>query len=100
MSLLKSFVDSYNFTGGSVGKESTWNTGDLGLIPGWEDPLEEGIETDSSILAWRIPWTKEPGQLQCIGSQTGYNRNDWACTHINHRLNEWHGVKARMRGCF
>ena len=36
---------------------------------GWEDPLEEGMETHSSILAWRIPWAEEPGGLQCIGSQ-------------------------------
>ena len=34
-----------------------------------EDPLEEGIATHSSILAWRIPWTEEPGRLQSIGSQ-------------------------------
>ena len=33
------------------------------------DPLEEGIATHSSILAWRIPWTEEPGGLQSIGSQ-------------------------------
>ena len=33
----------------------------------WEDPLEEGIATHSSILAWRIPWTEEPGGLQSIG---------------------------------
>ena len=31
---------------------------------GWEDPLEEGMATHSSILAWRIPWTEEPGGLQ------------------------------------
>jgi len=31
---------------------------------GWEDPLEEGMTTHSSILAWRIPWTEEPGGLQ------------------------------------
>ena len=37
---------------------------------GWEDPLEEGIATQSSILAWRIPWTEEPGGLQFAGSQT------------------------------
>ena len=37
---------------------------------GWEDPLEEEITTHSSILAWRIPWTKEPGGLQSIGSQS------------------------------
>ena len=33
---------------------------------GWEDPLEEGMATHSSILARRIPWTEEPGQLQSI----------------------------------
>ena len=36
---------------------------------GGEDPLEMGIETHSSILAWRIPWTEEPGRLQSMGSQ-------------------------------
>ena len=34
---------------------------------GWEDPLEEGMATYSSILAWRIPWTEEPGVLQSRG---------------------------------
>ena len=40
---------------------------------GGEDPLEKGMATHSSILAWRIPWTEEPGGLQSIGpqSQTG-----------------------------
>ena len=37
---------------------------------GWEDPLEEGMATHSSILAWRIPWTEEPGGLQSIWSQS------------------------------
>ena len=36
---------------------------------GWEDPLEEGMATQSSILAWRILWTEEPGGLQSMGSQ-------------------------------
>ena len=36
---------------------------------GWEDPLEKGMATHSSILAWRIPWTEEPGRLQSMGSQ-------------------------------
>ena len=35
---------------------------------GQEDPLEEGVATHSSILAWRIPWTEEPGRLQSLGS--------------------------------
>ena len=36
---------------------------------GQEDPLEKGMATHSSILAWRIPWTEEPGRLQFMGSQ-------------------------------
>ena len=36
---------------------------------GWEDPLEEEVATHSRILAWRIPWTQEPGGLQSMGSQ-------------------------------
>ena len=43
--------------------------GDSGLIPGWEDPLQKEMATDSSILAWRTPWTEEPGRLQSTGSQ-------------------------------
>jgi len=42
---------------------------------GWEDPLEEGMATHSSILAWRIPRTEEPGGLQSMGSQRV--RHDW-----------------------
>ena len=36
---------------------------------GGEDPLEEGMAAHSSLLAWRIPWTGEPGRLQAMGSQ-------------------------------
>ena len=36
---------------------------------GCEDPLKKGMATHSSILAWRVPWTEEPGKLQSIGSQ-------------------------------
>ena len=60
------------FPGSSVGKESTCNagdTGDMGSIPGSGRSLEEGMATHSSILAWRIPWTEEPGRLQSIGLQ-------------------------------
>ena len=41
----------------------------MGLIPGLEDPLEKEMATHSSILAWEIPWTEEPGGLQSMGSQ-------------------------------
>ena len=54
--------------------------------PGSEDPLEEEMATCSSILAWRIPWTEEPGGLQSLGSQRV--RHDWAAkdTHTVFRL--------------
>ena len=43
------------------------NAGDVG----WDDPLEEDMDTHSSILACEIPWTEEPGGLQSVGLQTG-----------------------------
>ena len=55
------------FPGNSAGKEFTCNAGDQGLIPGQEDLLEEGMATHSSILAWRIPMTENPGGLQSMG---------------------------------
>ena len=45
------------------------NLRDTGLILGWEDPLEKGVTSQSSILAWKIPWTEEPSGLWSIGSQ-------------------------------
>ena len=57
----------FAFPRGSVGKESACNAGDPGL--GGEDPLEKGMATHSSILAWRIPWTEESGGLQSTGLQ-------------------------------
>ena len=53
------------FPGGSDSKESAYNAGDLG----WEDSLEEGMPTYSSILAWRTPWTEDPGRLQSVRLQ-------------------------------
>ena len=50
-------------------QDITSSTEDLGLILGREDPLEEEMATVSSVLAWRIPWTAEPGGLQSILSQ-------------------------------
>jgi len=40
---------------------------------GWEDPVEKIMATHSSILAWRIPWTEEPGRIQSMGSQRAGN---------------------------
>ena len=60
------------FPGDTVVKNPPANAGharDAGSIPGLENPLEEGMATHSSILAWRIPWTEEPGGLESRGSQ-------------------------------
>ena len=59
----------YVYASGSDGKESACNAGDPVQSLGQEDPLEKGMATLSSILAWRIPWTEEPGRLQSMGSQ-------------------------------
>ena len=49
---------------------------------GWEDPLEEGMATHSSLLAWRVPWKQEPGGLQAMGSQrVGHS---WATKRTQH----------------
>ena len=64
------------FPGGSDGKESACNAGDLGLIPGSGRSPGEGTATQSSSLAWEIPRTEEPSGLQSVGSQrVGHN---WA----------------------
>ena len=54
--------------GGSDSKESARSVGDLGSMLDWEDPLEKEMATHSNILAWRIPWTEEPGGLPSVGS--------------------------------
>ena len=75
------------FTGGSVVKyppavpemQEMWIR-----YLGWEDPLEEGMATHSSILAWRIPWAEEPGGLQSMGLQrVEHNWSDLAHMHAN-----------------
>ena len=62
-----------------VAKNVPGNTGEIFLGP--EDPLEEGIAIHSSTLAWRIPWTEKPGELQSMGSQSDMTE------HSTHTLN-------------
>ena len=57
---------------------NTGDVGDMGPSLGREDALEEGMAPHSSILAWRIPWTEEPGGLQSMGRRV---RLDRAHTH-------------------
>ena len=60
----------WDFPSGPEGKNSSASAGDANLIPDWEDPLEEEMATHSSILAWSIPGTEQPGGLQYMGSQS------------------------------
>ena len=65
------------FPGGTVVKNPPANAGDAGdtgSTPGSERPLEEEMATHSSILAWKIPYTEEPGGLQSMGSQKNQTR--------------------------
>ena len=70
-----SLQGSLGFPGGSVGKESICNAGDMVQSLGLEDPLGEGLATQSTILTWRIPRTEDPGELPSTGSQRV--RYDW-----------------------
>ena len=74
LTYLDLWLSSYfmGFPCGSNGKESACNVRFLD----WEDPLEKGEASYSSILAWRILWTEEPGRLQSMGSQRV--EHDWA----------------------
>ena len=57
------------FPGDSAIKNLPANAGDIGSIPGWEDPLEKEMATHSSTLSWEITWMEEADRLQSMGSQ-------------------------------
>ena len=68
--------EALGFLGSSNGKEYAWMREAWVWLLGWEDPVEKGNVTHSSILVWRIPWTEQPGGLQSMGLQrVGHN---WA----------------------
>ena len=97
-SILYTMLKYTGFPGGSDGKESACNSGDPGSIPGLvsilgrEDPLEKGMVTHSSLLAWEIPWREEPGRLQSKGSQrVGHNRV--TNTHTHTQTHTHHAVQ-------
>ena len=68
--MLESLNSKAGLACSSDGKESSYNAGDPGSIPGLGRSLEKGTATHSSILAWRILWTEDPGRLQAVGSQS------------------------------
>ena len=59
----------FGFPDSSHGKESAFNAGNPGSIPGLGRSQEKGMAIHPSIIAWRIPWTEEPGGIQSMGSQ-------------------------------
>ena len=70
--ILNAFIQTSGLPSGSVFKNPPTNArdaGDASQYLGQEDPLEEGMATNSSILAWRIPWVEEPCVLQSMVSQ-------------------------------
>ena len=74
------------FLGGPV-KNLPAIVGVAGSIPGSQDPLEKEMATRSSILAWRIPWTEEPGGLQSMGSwKVGHNLGTKTATKCSYFL--------------
>ena len=83
-SLSRSPVPLLGFPGGSVVKNPPTNATDAGSVLGQEDPLEKEMATRSSVLAWEIPWTEEPGGLPSLGSQRA--GHDWACPHISNAI--------------
>ena len=82
---------------GSDGRESACNAETWVWSLGREDPLEEGMTAHSSILAWRMPWTEEPGRLQSMGSQRV--RHDWVTFTSLHLPCSGSGHSDSLRWC-
>ena len=61
------FLILLDYPGGPDGKATVYNAGDRVQALGWEDPLDKEMAIHSSTVAWKIPWTKEPGTLQSMG---------------------------------
>ena len=68
---MQTITHATHFPGGSVVENSPAMQKTWVRSLGWEEPLQKEMATYSSILAWRIPWTEEPGGLQSMGSQKG-----------------------------
>ena len=78
---------NWGFPGGASGKETAYqcrrHKKSQVRSLGWEDPLEEGMARHSSILAWRVPWTEEPGGPQSMGSLSWTQLSDWTHVHAS-----------------
>ena len=77
-------MNKKGFPGGSDGKKSACNAGDLGLVPEWGRSLEKGMDTHSIILAWIIPWAEEQNRKGVIPPVSRLS----GCTHLYCTLGE------------
>ena len=83
--VFRSTIYTYTgFPGGASSKEPVCKCrGDLGSIPGSEDPQKQGMATHVSILSWRNPWTEESGRLPSLGShRVGHDWSDLAAAAV------------------
>ena len=91
----------WGFPGGTIGKEPAWQCKKEMQIHslGREDPLAKGMETHSSILACRIPWSEQPGRLPSTGSQrVSHNWSYLARTHrpyARHCAEHWSAAESK-----
>ena len=88
------------FPGGSDGKESACSAGDRGLIAGWEDPVEEGMATHSSILAWRIPMDRGDwrAMVHGVANSRTHSRADEDTQRYVENQDRWESCVGR-KGC-
>ena len=86
----------WDFPGGSD-KESACSAGDFGSFPGSRRSSGQGMATHSSILAWKTPWTQEPGGLQSMGSQRG--GHDWVTNTTLLLLRQKIKCRSLLLGC-
>ena len=87
------------FPGGSVLKNSYANARGTGSIPSREDPQEKDIATHSSILAWKIPQTEEPGRLQSMGLQKELDMTQ-QLNNNNKRKQSWRYIQVGFKGTY
>ena len=74
------------FPGGSDGKESTCNAGDLGSIPGFKRSPGGGHGNTLQCSCLESPWTEEPGRLQSLGPAKSWTHLEWLSTHVSRTI--------------
>ena len=89
------YVNIYlSFHTGSDGKESACDEGELGSVLGQDDPLEKRMATHTSVLAWRVPWTEEPGGLSPCSLKESHATQRFTHTHT-HTVESYSAVKNK-----